>query len=51
LFQGQKARKMLLKESNNLARIRFIKKLGFKEAQSYIWYSKKLEIEKRKEKS
>lgn len=27
-------------ESNNPAGIRFIKKLGFKEAQTYIWYSK-----------
>lgn len=30
-------------ESNNLAGIRFIKKLGFKEAQTYVWYSKNLE--------
>jgi ribosomal protein S18 acetylase RimI-like enzyme len=30
-------------ESNNLAGIRFIKKLGFKEAQKYVWYSKNLE--------
>jgi len=30
-------------ESNNPAGIRFIKKLGFKEAQTYIWYSKNLE--------
>lgn len=30
-------------ESNNLAGIRFIKKLGFKEAQTYVWYSKSLE--------
>ncbi|MGC8895788.1 MAG: GNAT family N-acetyltransferase [Candidatus Bathyarchaeia archaeon] len=30
-------------ESNNLAGIHFIKKLGFKEAQTYIWYSKNLE--------
>jgi ribosomal protein S18 acetylase RimI-like enzyme len=29
-------------ESNNPAGIRFIKKLGFKEAQTYIWYSKNL---------
>jgi len=30
-------------ESNNPAGIRFIKKLGFKEAQTYLWYSKSLE--------
>lgn len=30
-------------ESNNQAGIRFIKKLGFKEAQAYTWYSKNLE--------
>ncbi|MGB9671703.1 MAG: GNAT family N-acetyltransferase [Candidatus Bathyarchaeales archaeon] len=30
-------------ESNNVAGIRFIKKLGFKEAQTYVWYSKSLE--------
>jgi ribosomal protein S18 acetylase RimI-like enzyme len=30
-------------ESNNLAGIRFIKKLRFKEAQTYVWYSKNLE--------
>jgi len=30
-------------ESNNPVGIRFIKKLGFKEAQTYIWYSKNLE--------
>ncbi|MGQ9530586.1 MAG: GNAT family N-acetyltransferase [Candidatus Bathycorpusculaceae bacterium] len=30
-------------ESNNQAGIHFIKKLGFKEAQTYIWYSKNLE--------
>lgn len=30
-------------ESNNPAGIRFIKKLRFKEAQTYIWYSKNLE--------
>lgn len=30
-------------ESNNPAGMRFIKKLGFKEAQTYIWYSKNLE--------
>jgi len=30
-------------ESNNPAGIRFIKKLGFKEAQTYTWYSKNLE--------
>ncbi|MBX5329235.1 MAG: N-acetyltransferase [Candidatus Bathyarchaeota archaeon] len=30
-------------ESNNPAGICFIKKLGFKEAQTYIWYSKNLE--------
>ncbi|MEM3627583.1 MAG: N-acetyltransferase [Candidatus Bathyarchaeia archaeon] len=29
-------------ESNNQAGIRYIKRLGFKEAQTYIWYSKKL---------
>ncbi|MCL6579334.1 MAG: GNAT family N-acetyltransferase [Candidatus Bathyarchaeota archaeon] len=29
-------------ESNNPAGIRFIKKLGFKEAQTYTWYSKNL---------
>jgi ribosomal protein S18 acetylase RimI-like enzyme len=30
-------------ESNNQAGIHYIKKLGFKEAQSYIWYSKNIE--------
>jgi ribosomal protein S18 acetylase RimI-like enzyme len=30
-------------ESNNPAGIRFMKKLGFKEAQTYIWFSKNLE--------
>ena len=30
-------------ESSNPAGTRFIKKLGFKEAQTYIWYSKNLE--------
>ena len=30
-------------ESNNPAGIHFIKTLGFREAQTYIWYSKKLE--------
>jgi ribosomal protein S18 acetylase RimI-like enzyme len=30
-------------ESNNPAGIRFIQKLGFKEGQTYIWYSKNLE--------
>ncbi len=30
-------------ESNNPAGIRFIKKLRFKEAQTYIWFSKNLE--------
>jgi ribosomal protein S18 acetylase RimI-like enzyme len=30
-------------ESNNPVGIRFIKKLGFKEAQTYIWFSKNLE--------
>jgi len=30
-------------ESNNQAGIRFIEKLGFKESQTYIWYSKNLE--------
>jgi ribosomal protein S18 acetylase RimI-like enzyme len=29
-------------ESNNQAGIRFIEKLGFKESQTYIWYSKLL---------
>lgn len=35
-------------ESNNQAGIRFIKKLGFKEAQTYTWYSKNLEQQKEK---
>ncbi|MEM3760729.1 MAG: N-acetyltransferase [Candidatus Bathyarchaeia archaeon] len=30
-------------ESNNPAGIHFIKRLGFKEAQTYIWFSKNLE--------
>lgn len=30
-------------ESNNPAGIRFVKKFGFKEAQTYIWFSKNLE--------
>jgi len=30
-------------ESNNQAGIRFIKKLGFKEAQTHVWYYKNLE--------
>jgi len=30
-------------ESNNPAGIRFVKELGFKEAQTYLWYSKNLE--------
>jgi ribosomal protein S18 acetylase RimI-like enzyme len=30
-------------ESTNQAGINYIKKLGFKEAQSYIWYSKNIE--------
>ncbi|MGQ9641491.1 MAG: GNAT family N-acetyltransferase [Candidatus Bathycorpusculaceae bacterium] len=30
-------------ESNNPIGIRFIRKLGFKEAQTYIWFSKNLE--------
>ncbi|MDH7478108.1 MAG: N-acetyltransferase [Candidatus Bathyarchaeota archaeon] len=30
-------------ESTNQVGIHFIKKLGFKEAQSYIWYSKNIE--------
>jgi ribosomal protein S18 acetylase RimI-like enzyme len=30
-------------ESNNPAGIQFIKRLGFKEAQTYIWFSKNLE--------
>lgn len=30
-------------ESNNSAGIRFVKELGFKEAQTYLWYSKNLE--------
>jgi ribosomal protein S18 acetylase RimI-like enzyme len=30
-------------DSNNLAGIRFIESLGFKESQSYVWFSKKLE--------
>jgi len=30
-------------ESNNVAGIHFIEKLGFKEAQTYIWYSKNIE--------
>jgi ribosomal protein S18 acetylase RimI-like enzyme len=30
-------------ESNNPAGMRFVKKLGFEEAQTYIWYSKNLE--------
>jgi len=29
-------------ESNNPAGIHFIKKLGFKEAQTYVWYSKNI---------
>lgn len=29
-------------ESTNQAGIRFVKKLGFKEAQSYVWFSKNL---------
>jgi ribosomal protein S18 acetylase RimI-like enzyme len=29
-------------ESNNQAGIRFIEKLGFKQSQTYIWYSKSL---------
>lgn len=37
-------------ESNNQAGMRFIRKLGFKEAQTYIWYSKKLGTVKRKRK-
>ncbi|MEM3011348.1 MAG: N-acetyltransferase [Candidatus Bathyarchaeia archaeon] len=32
-------------ESNNQAGINFIKKLGFREGQTYIWYSKNLEQE------
>lgn len=30
-------------ESNNPAGVRFIKRLGFEEAQTYIWFSKNLE--------
>jgi ribosomal protein S18 acetylase RimI-like enzyme len=30
-------------EGNNQAGMRFVKKLGFKEGQTYIWYSKNLE--------
>jgi len=30
-------------ESNNPAGIRFTKKMGFKEAQTYVWFSKNLE--------
>lgn len=50
-FKAKGARIVMVDvESNNLAGIRFIKKLGFKEAQTYTWYSKKLEEEKRKRK-
>jgi ribosomal protein S18 acetylase RimI-like enzyme len=42
-FKNKGARIVMVDvESNNPAGIRFIKKLGFKQAQTYIWYSKKL---------
>ena len=43
-FKDKSARIVMVDvESNNPAGIRFIKKLGFKEAQTYTWYSKNLE--------
>jgi len=42
-FKDKNARIVIVDvEDNNPAGIRFIKKLGFKEAQTYIWYSKNL---------
>lgn len=43
-FKSKGARIVIVDvESNNTAGLQFIKKLGFKEAQKYIWYSKSLE--------
>jgi len=43
-FKDEGARIVIVDvESNNPVGRRFIKKLGFKEAQTYIWYSKNLE--------
>jgi len=43
-FKDKNARIVMVDvEGNNLPGIRFIKKLGFKEAQTYIWFSKNIE--------
>ncbi len=43
-FKNKGARIVIVDvESNNIAGLKFIKKLGFKEAQKYVWYSKSLE--------